>query len=211
MIWFFKRHLYTYHEYVCIYRYIAYHEYCMLRIHMCDCVFLCSLLKSSGVGTEFIQLCMFAWFGWKVFWYPNVHGAPALEQQILDLDVLETIKDSASNIHPSSTFWVQQGGLQSCLTWCILPWRRISLATGTLFGPKQSKWQQLWTENIHLIDDLLKDLFSPYSTKQFHETRMTTPRNMLYRNGFGMSHVSWYIFLNNRRLEQKNTSSRLLI
>lgn len=106
---------------------------------------------------------------------------PALEQQILDLDILETIKDSASNIHPSSTFWVQQGGFNHALHGASFhAKRRISLAPGTLFSPKQSKWQQLWTENIHLIDDLQKDLVSPYSTKQFHETRMTTPRNILY-------------------------------
>ena len=36
---------------------------------MCPCVFVC-LMKSSDLGTEFIQLCMFDWFGCKGFGTP---------------------------------------------------------------------------------------------------------------------------------------------
>ena len=208
MIWFFKRHcIHNMNMCVCINIYI--YLYCLpwilyvenTHVWLCFCVLYWNhqvLVPSSysfacliGLGgRDLVTQCTWCPPLWNskfwiwIFWKPSKIQHPIL--------------------HPSSTFECNKGGFNHALHGASFhAKRRISLAPGTLFSPKQSKWQQLGTEYIHLIDDLQKDLVSPYSTKQFHETRMTTQRNMLYRNGFGMSHVSWYIFLNNRRLGKK--------
>lgn len=196
---------------MCVYIVITNHEYCMLRIHMCDCVFLCSLLKSSGVGTEFIQLCMIEWFGWKGFGTP-MYMVPTLWNSKFWIWIFwKPSKIQHPIFIQVPLFECNKGGfnMASIMPYMVHPsMLNLRCIFGTLFGHKQSKWQQLWSENKSTSMIFRKIWSARFYQTNPRDTHHYPRENVVQTWIWNVTCVWGYkyilIFMNNRRLGKKH-------
>ena len=160
MIWFFKRHcIHTMN--MCVYIYIAYHEYCMLRIHMCDCVFA-FFIEIIRCWYR-VHTALHVWLVWvEGIWYPNVHGAPRFgtassgfgyfgNHQRFSIQYSSKFNFLSASIMP---YMVHPSMLNVGYPWHRVPFSVPSNPNGSSYEPKISTllmiFRKIWSARILL-------------------------------------------------------------